>query len=350
MSNPLLGLNINELGSILKEMGQPAYRSIQLAEWIYQRGARTFAEMTNLPHTLRDFLQEKYKIGRSTIINIQRGKDSTIKLLLEMQDGERVETVGLPYTAYCSCCLSTQVGCSIGCSFCATGLTGFVRNLTPGEIVDQLLTVRKIIQEDQLECRTSGCTVDHAIFMGMGEPLLNYDATIKAINLLNKEIGISMRHLTLSTAGYVPGIVRLMKEQLQITLAVSLHGPTDELRQKLVPGMSKYSIPEIIESCRMYVLETGRRVTFEYCLIDTVNDSPAEANELAKILNGINCHVNLITYNKVAGLSFNASSRNNIRNFREILESSGIQVTQRLSRGYDIDAACGQLRQRLTPS
>jgi 23S rRNA (adenine2503-C2)-methyltransferase len=182
--------------------------------------------------------------------------------------------------------------------------------------------------------------------MGMGEPLLNYEASVKAMQLLNSELGISMRHLTVSTVGFVPGIRKLMGEKLQITLAVSLHAPTDDLRRQLIPKMIKWSVAEIIDACREYMRQTGRRVTFEYCLFDRVNDGIAEARELAKVLHGLNCHVNLIPYNPVCGLAFRAPSPKRIRAFREILDDAGIQITQRIQRGSDIDAACGQLRQR----
>jgi 23S rRNA (adenine2503-C2)-methyltransferase len=243
-----------------------------------------------------------------------------------------VETVGIPYADRFSCCLSTQVGCPVGCVFCATGLGGFTRNLTAGEIVDQVLAVQE----------ASGNRVNHAVFMGMGEPLLNYEATVKAMRLLNGEMGIAMRHLTVSTVGFVPGIRRLAQEKLQATLAVSLHAPTDELRWRLIPGM-KFSLAEIVDACREYLRLTGRRVTFEYCLLEGINDGVEAAGELARLLRGMNCHVNLIPYNPVTGLAYRTRSRKGVRAFREVLEGAGIQVTQRLQRGADIDAACGQL-------
>jgi 23S rRNA (adenine2503-C2)-methyltransferase len=329
----LIGLSTDELCALVQEFGEPAYRGKQLAEWIYWHGARTFEEMTSLPDKLRANLSTKYEIGRSETAAVQRSRDGTIKLLLALQDGSKVETVGIPYADRFSCCLSTQVGCPVGCVFCATGLGGFSRNLTAGEIVDQVLEVQEAAQS----------RVDHVVFMGMGEPLLNYDATLKAVRLLNGEMGMAMRHLTLSTVGYVPGIRRLAQEKLQVTLAVSLHAPTDELRRKLIPGM-KWSLAEIMDACREYLRQTGRRVTFEYCLLEGVNDSVAEARALAKLLQGMNCHVNLIPYNPVPGVTFYKRPRKGIRAFREVLEGAGIQVTQRVLRGADIDAACGQLK------
>jgi 23S rRNA (adenine2503-C2)-methyltransferase len=366
MMKALLGLNTEELCALVQELGEPAYRGKQLAEWIYKHGARTFDEMTSLPDKLRARLSREYEVDRSETIAVQRSRDGTIKLLLEIKpktkegkpkaknqrpkmisfdkfrmsgeigSGARVETVGLPYADRFSCCLSTQVGCPVGCVFCATGTGGFICNLTAGQIVDQVLAVQEAAGKRR---------VDHVVFMGMGEPLLNYEATLKAMRLLNGELGIAMRHLTVSTVGYVPGIRRLAQEKMQVTLAVSLHAPTDDLRRKLIPGM-KWSLAEIIDACREYLKQTGRRVTFEYCLLEGVNDGVAEAQTLARLLHGMNCHVNLIPYNPVPGMISYKRPRKGIRAFREVLEGAGIQVTQRLQRGADIDAACGQLKTR----
>jgi len=346
MKAVLLGFDTDELRALAQKEGEPPYRGSQLAEWIYRRGARTLDDMTNLPAGLRTRLAQKYEVGRSEVIGMQQSQDRTLKLLLELYDGARIETVGLPYADRFSCCLSTQVGCPIGCVFCASGLGGFVRNLVPGEIVEQVLAVQETIRTASLPTNARSHDVDHVTIMGMGEPLLNYESTIRAVRLLNKELGISMRHITVSTIGFLPGIVKLAQEKLQITLAVSLHAPTDELRRQLIPGMTRWSVSEIIDASRQYVHLTGRRVTFEYCLLDGVNDSAAEARELARLLRGLNCHVNLIRYNPVSGLPFRASSQAQVRAFREILRGAGIQVTQRLQRGVDIDAACGQLRRR----
>jgi 23S rRNA (adenine2503-C2)-methyltransferase len=343
----LLGLNTDELRALVQQEGEPMYRGNQLAEWIYKRGVRTFDEMVNLPDTLCAQLKKKHEVGRSQLVTAQHGRDGTVKLLLAMRDGARVETVGLPYAKRFSCCLSTQVGCPIACVFCATGLSGYARNLSAGEIVDQVLAVQEEVQNHPLQNDSRNCRIDHVTFMGMGEPLLNYAGTVKAIRLLNEELGIAMRHLTVSTAGFVAGIRRLMQEKLQITLAVSLHAPNDDLRRQLMPKMIKWSIAEVIDACREYIQQTGRRVTFEYCLLGGVNDGIAEARELARLLLGLNCHVNLIPYNPVQGLSFHGPSLERIRSFREVLDGTSIQVTQRVQRGSDIDAACGQLRQRI---
>lgn len=344
----LLGLSTDELRALVQEEGETAYRGGQLARWLYLHGARTFEEMSNLPEVLRARLGEKYRVGRGHVVVCQRSKDGTVKLLLEMDDGARVETVGLPYPDRVSCCVSTQVGCPIGCAFCATGSSGYTRNLTAGEIVDQVLSVQESMQDRPEQTGGGPCRVNHVVFMGMGEPLLNYDATTKAIQLLNGELGIAMRQVTVSTVGFVPGIRRLAEEKPQFTLAVSLHAPTDDLRRRLIPGMTRWGVADIIDACREYVRQTGRRVTFEYCLLDGVNDAPAEAGELARVLHGLNCHINLIACNPVSGLGFRPPSRERIRAFRQVLEDAGIPVTQRLERGSDIDAACGQLRRRAT--
>jgi len=344
----LLGLNTDELRALVQEEGEPAYRGNQLAEWLYRHGKHTLEEMTNLPETLCARLGKKHEVGRCRVVTGQCAKDGTVKLLLAMRDGAMVETVGLPYSDRLSCCVSTQVGCPIGCVFCATGLSGYARNLTAGEIVDQVLAVQEAMRDQPLQIDNRSCRIDHVTFMGMGEPLLNYVATVKAMRLLNSELGIAMRHLTISTVGFVPGIRRLALEQLQFTLAVSLHAPTDDLRQQLIPGMTKWSVAEIIDACHEYVQQTKRRVTIEYCLLDGVNDGLAEAHELTRVLHGLNCHVNLISYNPASGLGFRTPSRKHIRAFRGILDSAGIQVTQRVQRGSGIDAACGQLRQRAT--
>ena len=347
MKTIILGLNTDELRSLVQEEGESTYRGRQIAEWIYRLGARKFDDISSLPATLQTRLAQKYEVGRSKIAAMQQSQDGTIKLLLEMHDGTRVETVGLPYADRYSCCLSTQVGCSIGCIFCASGQGKFVRNLQPGEIVEQVLTVQETMQSGVVPINSRSNRVDHITLMGMGEPLLNYESTIKAIRLLNNELGIGIRHITISTVGIVPGILNLAREKLQITLAVSLHAPNDELRRQIIPGISKWSIAEIINASCEYIRQTGRRVTFEYCLLDGLNDGAFEARELARILTGLKCHVNLIRYNPVPGLPFSIPSQANVREFRDILQKARIQVTQRVQRGADINAACGQLRRQI---
>ncbi len=347
MVNTLLGLNTEELRALVQENGEPAYRGNQLAEWVYRHRARTFEEMVNLPDKLRTWVGKKYEIGCSQALAVQHSQDGTIKLLLEIGNGAKVETIGLPYEGRFSCCLSTQVGCPVGCVFCATGQSGYTRNLTAGEIVEQMLAMEEVARNQQLQIDGHTRCIDHVTLMGMGEPLLNYAATLKAIQLLNSELGIAMRHLTVSTVGFVPGIRKLAQEELQITLAISLHAPTDHLRRQLIPGMTEWNIAEIVEACHEYFQQTGRRITIEYCLLGGVNDGVAEAHELVRVLYRLNCHVNLIPYNPISELAFRAPLLENIVAFRDILDTGGIRVTQRVQRGSDIDAACGQLRRRV---
>ena len=340
----LVGMNSAELISLAESEGQPAFRGRQLSDWLYKQGTIEIDTMLTLPTVFREKLKGNYTVGRSTEIADQHALDGTLKLLLELRDGARVETVGMPYAERFSCCVSTQAGCPVGCVFCATGQSGFKRNLTAGEIVDQVLTISAAIKGDISE--PSNAKIDHVTFMGMGEPLLNYDSTVKALRLLNEELGISARHLTVSTIGYVPGIRSLMKEKMPITLAVSLHAPNDKLRRRLIPSLTKWNVAKIIEACRDYIAETGRRITIEYCLIDKVNDSTDEACQLSELLKGLNCHVNLIPFNPVGGLPFKAPSPERVKVFSSVLSAHGVPVTERLRRGLDIDAACGQLRRR----
>ncbi len=345
MTDALIGLNTEELRSLAEGLGEPPYRGNQLAHWVYRRGAHAFEEMTDLPKALRGRLAEGCTIGRSRLVVEKRSGDGTLKLLLALSDDERVETVGLPYSDRVSCCVSTQVGCPVRCAFCATGMSGYARNLSAGEIVDQVLSAQEALGGQQ--AADSRPRVSHVVFMGMGEPLLNYDATLKAVRLLNEELGIGMRRITISTVGYVPGIRKLARERLQATLAISLHAPTDALRRQLIPTMTRWAIADILAACREYVAQTRRRLTFEYCLLKDVNDGVAEGRLLAQLLRGLNCHVNLIPFNPVYGTGFEAPDDKRIRAFRETLERGGIAVTQRVQRGSDVDAACGQLRRRV---
>lgn len=342
----LMGLNTDELSAVVVESGEKAFRGKQIADWLYRKGVRQIEDMKNLPAEFRSELAASYQVGRSEIVKTSKSRDRTFKLLLKAADGELVETVGMAYADRFSCCVSTQVGCAIGCLFCATGAGGFKRNLSADEIVDQVLTVGEYAVSQRL--LGSEGRVSHVVFMGMGEPLMNYDATLKAVHLLNTEMGMGMRNLTVSTIGYVPGIYKLGAEHLQLTLAISLHSSDDELRKKLIPGMSRYKLPEIIGAAREFVKETGRRVTFEYCLLKGVNDSKESAISLAALLKGLNCHVNLIPYNSVAGSGFKPPDPVRVTEIFTILEASHIQVTQREQRGAGIDAACGQLRRRET--
>ncbi|MSP79080.1 MAG: 23S rRNA (adenine(2503)-C(2))-methyltransferase RlmN [Dehalococcoidia bacterium] len=340
---PLLGYSGDELRQIMAARGHNSFRGTQLAKWLYAKGATSFDQMTDIPRPLRNELAaDAYIIGRSTVAVAQHSRDGTAKLLLELQDGQRVETVGLPYEGWLSCCVSSQVGCPVRCGFCATGRSGYTRNLTPGEIVDQVLTVHQVMQQR----RGGEQRVDHVVFMGMGEPLLNYDNVLKAVHLLNKEVGIGMRNITISTVGYVPAIKKLAEEKLQVTLAISLHATNDTLRHRLIPTMTQWSVQDIVDAAREYANATSRRVTFEYCLLRDQNDSIVHAQELARLLRGVMAHVNLIPYNAVDGLGFLPPLADHVKAFRSILEQAGFEVTQRAQRGADIDAACGQLRRR----
>ena len=346
MRDPLVGKTICELIALAEAHGQPAYRGEQIGEWLYQHSVHSIEDMTSLPMKFRSELAEHYVIGRSRIAAEYQSKDNTLKLLLALNDSERIETVGIPYADRFSCCVSTQVGCPVGCIFCATGQSGYRRNLSTGEIVDQVLTIQDSAQSSKIPIKHGNSRVSHVVFMGMGEPLLNYDATIAALHIMNSEMGISMRHLTISTAGYVPGIRKLLREKLQLTLAVSLHAPTNAQRQKLLPQMAEWTVNDIINTCKDYMQATGRRITFEYCLLQDINDGTHDAKELATVIKDLNCHVNLIPYNAIDGFRFRAPAKEVIRQFRETLENKGITVTQRMQRGATISAACGQLRQR----
>lgn len=334
----LTGLNTAELSSLCLELGHSSFRGKQIADWIYRKSVHSIAEMTNLPAALRAQLIEKCTLTRSEPIRESKSKDGAVKYLLRLADGETIESVFLPYSDRTSVCVSSQVGCTAGCVFCATADCGFVRNLAPGEIVDQVL----ILQEK------GGSRVSHVVLMGMGEPLLNLQNVIKAIRLLNDEVGISMRRITLSTVGITPAIRKLADLDLQITLAVSLHAPNDDLRKQLIPLAAKFPLNDLMQACRDYANSTKRRVTFEYLMISGVNDSQQHALELSRILAGIMGHVNLIPYNEVAGKVYRKPSSKAIEEFRKVLEQHGIEVTQRLERGQDVSAACGQLKRSST--
>ncbi len=330
----LLGATLSKIETIVTELGQPAYRAKQLADWIYKKGAPDFAAMTNLSAEFRLRLGECCALSRSQVITRSPSPDGTTKFLLEERDGERIEAVLLPYSERVTVCVSTQVGCAAGCKFCATATGGFVRNLTAGEIVDQVLTLQA----------EGGRRVTNVVFMGMGEPLLNYDEVLSAIRLLNTQVGIAMRKMTISTVGITPMIHRLQDENLQLTLAISLHAADDETRREIIPIAAKYSIPALVAACRNYANVTGRRVTYEYLLLAGENDSAVDAMRLAKLLIGTLCNVNLIPYNSVYGKAYKRPSASTVNAFRAVLEEYGIEVTQRFERGHSISAACGQLR------
>lgn len=334
----LVGLTLDELDAVAAGLGEPRYRGRQLARWIYARRAASFAEMTDLPQGLRDRLAAGAKLSRLRLIaRSNASNDLTTKVLLALGDGHAVETVLMRYDdGRRTVCVSTQVGCGMGCTFCATGLAGLTRNLTAGEIVDQVLLIEQ-------EC---GERVSHVVFMGMGEPLANYDATLRAVRLLNAPYGprIGMRNLTLSTVGLVPQIRRLAQERLQLTLAVSLHAPNDALRSQLVPINRRWPIAELMAASREYAALTGRRVTFEYVLMDGVNDRAEHARQVAALLGGWGAHLNLIPWNPVYGAQYRRPSSDALHRFAGWVRRAGVAATIRIDRGVEIDAACGQLR------
>jgi len=337
----LIGLNTAELENVLASMGEAPFRGRQLAQWVYGRGAGSFDEISPFSRELRARLAADHTLETPEIAARYASLDGSVKLLLRMGDGERIETVRLPYDDRLSVCVSSQAGCAMACQFCATGLGGFRRNLTVSEIVGQLLLAKREGEDYK--------TPTHVVFMGMGEPLLNLNHVLKSVALMHDEIGVPMRQITVSTVGIIPGIVRLAAEKLQLTLAVSLHAPDDELRHRLIPTSRKTSVQEIVSASRDYVGATGRRVTFEYVVLGGVNDTPVLARQLAKLCSGWPCHVNLIPWNAVPdarleGALFHAPNPEHLRQFRQILENSGVAVTQRVQRGADVAAACGQLR------
>jgi 23S rRNA (adenine2503-C2)-methyltransferase len=332
-----------EMVEALTSVGEPPYRGRQLARWVHARGASSFAEMTDLPKALRAELATRARLTRLEIRQRLTSPDgSTTKYLFTCPDGSTVESVWIRYAdGRRSVCVSTQVGCAMACAFCATGLAGFSRNLTAGEIVDQVYAM----QRDRLERPT------HVVFMGMGEPLANYGATVRAVRLLNAPygLGIGIRRITVSTVGLVPQIRRLAQEGLDLNLAVSLHAPTDELRARLVPIAGRAPLEELLEACRFYVARTRRRITFEYVLLAEVNDTPGEAHALGRLLRDMLCHLNLIPWNPVPGLAFRRPSVERVREFARIVRAYGIPTTVRVERGTEIMAACGQLYQASTP-
>ena len=340
----LFGKTTAEIRDAVLALGLPAYRGTQVADWLYRRpqlgqgggACADFSSMTNLPQDARARLAETFDplplVAGTTHTDT---RDGTTKILARLAQGDYpIECVLLPDDKRVSVCLSTQVGCPMACAFCATGTQGLTRNLSAGEIVAQFLL---------LQSRTER-RISHVVLMGMGEPLLNYDATLRAIHILNGECGLAMRHITLSTVGIVPAIDRLAQENLQITLAVSLHAPTDELRSRLVPVNRTYPLARLMPACRAYAQATHRRLTFEYVLLREVNDRPEDARALAALLKGLPCAVNLIPYNPTpVSEPFARPEPSRIAAFRAGLEASGLTVTQRKERGQQIAAACGQL-------
>ncbi len=326
------------LGEWLKENGQPAFRAKQIRQWL-DAGVTDFEQMTNLPKDLRCQLAESFTVPGVVILRkLTSAIDGTVKYLFKLDDGETVESVLMQYKHGWSQCLSTQVGCKMGCTFCATGIGGFIRNLSAAEMMAQIETAQ----------RDASVRVSSIVLMGMGEPLDNYDNVVQFLRMLGEEGGvhIGMRHISLSTCGVVPGIRRLMHEQIPLTLSISLHAPNDTIRSRTMPVNRRWPIDELLAACREYIEATGRRISFEYAMIDGVNDADEHAEELADRLRGMLCHVNLIPVNAVAGKAQQRSSRLRIQAFMKVLEKRGVNVTVRRTLGADINASCGQLRRQ----
>lgn len=337
MKEDIKSFSPEELAAAFAQKQLPKFRAAQVFKWLHQSGVSSFEEMRNLPITLRQSLGSQYDILHCTVARkLVSELDGTVKYLFRLQDGEFVESVVMQYKYGYSICVSSQVGCKMGCKFCASTLAGFGRNLTPSEILSQIHRA-----QSDLDIRIS-----HVVLMGMGEPLDNYDAVIKFLSLVNNEAGlhISMRNISLSTCGLVPRIYDLMDKNLQLTLSISLHAPNDAIRSATMPVNDRWGIEELLKACRVYTKTTGRRISFEYTLIDGVNDSEACAKELAGRLKGMLCHVNLIPVNPVKERDFSKSSNKNITKFAFMLKSQGINATIRRTLGSDINASCGQLR------
>jgi len=342
----LLDLSYDALQRMVVEWGYPRFRAKQIWHWIYHALARDLDEMSNLPQDLRTRLGSVTRLGLLSPINQSRAPDGlTEKVLLATGDNQIFEAVLMHYTERNTICASSQIGCPLGCTFCATGQQGFVRNLTTGEISAQILHFAQQLRRDNTH-------ITNVVFMGMGEPMLNFDAVWQTIRNLNDPEGMSLgaRRFTISTVGIVPGIERLARESLAVGLAVSLHAPDDTLRDRLIPANKRYPLDRLLAATKLYVERTGRRVTFEYALIDGLNDSDNHARHVARILQGLLCHVNLIPMNPTIGCAYQPSPQERILRFQEILTKAHIQTTVRLRRGLDLDAGCGQLRGRYTAS
>lgn len=335
----LSGLTLPELEAFVKELGLPAFRARQIHSWIYVKWASSFDEMTDLSKEVRDRLKEKAEVALLELAHLEVSADGTRKYLFKLPDGQYVESVLMSFEdrPSLSACVSSQVGCAVGCTFCATGYLGFKRNLSAQEIIDQVLSIQ----------RESGQRVANIVYMGQGEPLLNTEEVIKSLKIMGDSVGIGQRHITVSTSGVIPGIRRLADEGLQITLALSLHAPDPKTREQIVPITKKFPIDELMDAIHSYYAKTKRRITIEYVLLAGVTDSPQQAAELANLVRDLHCNINLIPYNPTCNeegvVAYGRPSLESQQRFRRIAEGSGKTVTIRLERGTDINAACGQL-------
>ena len=337
MKKNLLDFRARELNMFMKDHGVAAYRGTQIRRWLYQ-GAETFGEMSDLPADLREWLDTYCSTGALKISRLLKSGDGTCKFLFELEDGNLIESVLMKYSYGYSACISSQAGCRMGCKFCASTGAGFVRNLSTGEMLGQIITMN----------REQGIRIGHVVIMGVGEPLDNYDNVVTFLREAQAEdgLGIGFRHLALSTCGLVPNIYKLAEEQLPLTLAISLHAPNDELRSSLMPINKAYPLAELMEACKAYIASGGRRITFEYAMIAGVNDSKEHAEELCRLIKGIQCHVNLIPMNDIPDSPFGRSTEEDMDVFKWILTKKGVEVTVRRELGRDINAACGQLRRK----
>ena len=330
-------LDLIDLENFIESLGEKKYRAKQIFLSLYKDRVTSYDDMTTLKKEFRDSLKEKLEFPSIELVNRQVSMDTTEKFLFKLNDGSLIETVLMPHDYGYSLCISSQVGCPMACSFCASGAYGFKRNLETNEMVLQVLNVEKISEKK----------ISSVVIMGIGEPFLNYDNVIKFIRIINNDFGIAIgaRHITLSTSGIIPKFKDFENEKFQVNLAISLHAPNNELRNMLMPVNKKYPIEELIDAIRTYINNTNRRVTIEYLLIDGINDSDTNAKELAKLLRGLNVYVNLIPYNETSNNDYKRSKRTNI--FFDLLKKEGLNVTVRKEHGHDIDAACGQLRGKM---
>ncbi|WP_110113027.1 23S rRNA (adenine(2503)-C(2))-methyltransferase RlmN [Bacillus sp. CGMCC 1.16541] len=335
----IYSLQLHELENWLVERGQKKFRGKQVYDWLYHKRVTSFDDMTNLSKDLRELLKENFALTTLNTAVQQTSADGTMKFLFELHDGYTIETVLMRHEYGNSICVTTQVGCRIGCTFCASTLGGLKRNLEAGEIVAQVVKVQKALDEQ-------GERVSHVVIMGIGEPFDNYDEMLNFLKIINSDDGLNIgaRHITVSTSGIIPKIYNFADESLQINFAVSLHAPNNEIRSRLMPINRAYKLPELIESIKYYTEKTGRRVSFEYGLFGGVNDQVEHAEELATLIKDLKCHVNLIPVNYVPERDYVRTPREQIFEFERVLKKRGINVTIRREQGHDIDAACGQLR------
>jgi 23S rRNA (adenine2503-C2)-methyltransferase len=335
----ILEMTNEQLTEALAGLGQPTFRARQVAEWVWKKHVAAFEQMTNLPAALRERLAAEFQVLSARPAGRSEAPDGTVKLLLALADGQRIETVGIPDRARLTACVSTQVGCGMGCAFCATGLGGLKRNLTAGEIVEQVFHLQ----------RGMGGHVTNVVFMGMGEPLANYAATVSAVRAMidPQRLGLSARHVTVSTVGLPRQIRRLAREGLPVTLAISLHAPNDALRAKLIPVAGQVPLADILSAAEAFYDSRHREVTLEYVLLAGVNDTKVCAEGLARIARRLRCNVNLIRYNPVTSLAFQRPAEAQVETFAARLGELGVNVHVRRSRGLDVTAACGQLRQEV---